>query len=389
MRDFLKKTGRLASIGWFWPLVLLALPNCSLYDGGLDNPNAFDAGPEPRTSAVICAIPKVPDTNPQFPCATPTDIGIGMPSTEGAVALNLGNSNTIMLDYSPESYLQCGDGHPRRIDLFDPFPTGTVVCLNCEKQMPNPFPAPKDVCVQKCREMVSVSGALFGDDVKTFCEANAKVATNYDKNVCIDDVCLTTGQPLSPFPDPRLKPEDLIWVDPVNTSPAGNTITFQGPGNGGFSAGAASDQIITGGDFFVEFEAGEPGVTHVIGVRTSSCDKAANCPDNDETLGDIPLSINLNSDGKTNVVENGAVVFSDTPYQMGEKFRIYVVDRHDGTADITYKRYTGTCTPGALCNDSQIYERPKGTGPSYPLRVDATFREGPASLKNVTIMRLK
>ena len=79
----------------------------------------------------------------------------------------------------------------------------------------------------------------------------AKVAVNYDKNNCIDDVCLK-GSPISPFPDPRLKAEDLIWVDPKNTTPNGTTLTFQGPGNGiDFQGGAASDQIITSGDFFV------------------------------------------------------------------------------------------------------------------------------------------
>ena len=33
MRDVLKSTVRRLSVGWFWPLVLLALPNCSFAPG--------------------------------------------------------------------------------------------------------------------------------------------------------------------------------------------------------------------------------------------------------------------------------------------------------------------------------------------------------------------
>ena len=61
MRSFVKSIGPRARAGWFLPLLLLALPNCALQVGGLTNPDAFDGGPQPESSAIMCDIPKAPD----------------------------------------------------------------------------------------------------------------------------------------------------------------------------------------------------------------------------------------------------------------------------------------------------------------------------------------
>ena len=85
MHELLKRSGRWLSVGWFWPLALLALPNCALPVGGIGPDVQFDPGPEPRTSAIMCDIPQVPTTVPN--CASPTDIGYGISFAHAAVAL--------------------------------------------------------------------------------------------------------------------------------------------------------------------------------------------------------------------------------------------------------------------------------------------------------------
>jgi hypothetical protein len=256
------------------------------------------------------------------------------------------------------------------------------------QQIPLKYADPNAVCVAQCKELISPNG-LSSSQLDDFC-ANAHVSTNFEKNKCYDNVCSTGGTPLSPFPDPRVNPENLTWVDvSANSTAAGNTLTFPGPGDGvSFDGGAASDEIIASGDAWVEFEAGELNVTHVIGVRTS-CDKAANCPDTDHTIGDIPLVISLNVDNAVNIVQNGTTVIAGpfADYQLNERFRIHIVDKHNGTAEISFTRLPAPCTPGSFCLETPL---PLGTGTAaYPLQVDATFREGPASLVNVQIMRIK
>jgi hypothetical protein len=389
MRDFLKRSGRWLRAGWFWPLVLLALPTCALSPEGIANPNPADPGDDlPLTSAVMCDIPQVPDGG-VFLCANPMDLGIGMARDHGAVALNLGETNSVVLDYSPDAQNQCGAGNPLRIDFFNAFPNGTTFCLNCGQQIPSKYADPADACVAKCKELVSVSGPQPPGGVDEFCKTNARVSTNFDKTKCFDNICTSGGNPLG-VTDSRVNPEDLTWLDFSNTSAAGNTLSFGGPVNGNFNGGAASDELITTGDAWVEFEAGEPGVSHVLGLRTS-CDKIANCPDNDGTVADIGFAISLNSDNQVYVLEDGGNTIIGpigNPYTPGERFRIHVVDHHDGTADISYSRHPALCSPGSACSETPITSH-VGVGPSYPLRVDATFREAPASVKNVTIMRIK
>ena len=70
MRDFLKSGGRWLGAGWYWPLVLLALPACAFQTGGLGNPYAFEPGTPPLTGAVMCDIPKPPFDDVKNDCAT-------------------------------------------------------------------------------------------------------------------------------------------------------------------------------------------------------------------------------------------------------------------------------------------------------------------------------
>src|SRR5262245_57943319 len=110
MRDFLRSSGRRVRAGWFWPLVLLALLNCILDTrgtgaGGGGGPTvAFDGGPDPRSSAVMCDIP-MPLSNT---CADATSIGIGISTSRAAIALAQGETSSISLDFSTNAISQCG-----------------------------------------------------------------------------------------------------------------------------------------------------------------------------------------------------------------------------------------------------------------------------------------
>ena len=390
MREFPKRIGRWLSVGWFWPLVLLALPNCVLGMSGLPNPNHFNPGSGDLSTGVMCDIPVVPADGVLFPCATPEEITTLMPQGHAALAFNLGEANTnFTLDYSSVSDEQCGAGVPRKVQMVDQFPRGTPVCLNCGQMMPVPYQDTKAVCVAKCKEAVGVGGPQ-PPDLDAYCEANARVSTNFNPNQCHQGICTTGGTPQN-FPDERPTSEKLEWTDAIGVVVTGNSLTFNGPTTGVFSAGAASVQLITKGDAWIEFSPGDTGVSHVLGLRTSSCDKVVNCPDGDPTLDDIEFGLSLNVNDDVNVVDKkGNIVAGPFPkYVKDRLFRIYVVDNHNGTAHLKYVWLSASCMDGAACPDNFIYEHPIGTGAiSYPLRVDATFRESVATLNNVKIMRI-
>src|SRR5437899_1446260 len=100
MHAFLKQSGSWVRAGWFWPLVLLALPNCAgilgVRDwgpgGNGDGPTPFfEPGLEPRSSAIMCDIPMPAELSGISDCAT--DVVSGMPTEYAAVALAQGEQN--------------------------------------------------------------------------------------------------------------------------------------------------------------------------------------------------------------------------------------------------------------------------------------------------------
>ena len=148
MRDVLKSSGRRLRGGWFWRLVLLALPACGLITSGTGP--AFDPGSGPRTGLVMCDIPKVPEERSN-PCATEADLNVGIPLAEAAIALRNGKSSTIGLglDFSKPC-----NGMPRKTLFHGPFPDGLAVCLNCGTQIPAVYADANAVCVAKCKDLL-------------------------------------------------------------------------------------------------------------------------------------------------------------------------------------------------------------------------------------------
>lgn len=387
MRDFLKSGGRWLGAGWYWPLVLLALPACAFQTGGLDNPNTFEPGNAPLTGEVMCDIPKPPFDDVKNDCATAADIPDGMPAGQAAVALNSGVNKTFALDYSPEALNAC-NGMPKKTQFFGPFPAGLPVCLNCGQQIPTTYANPTAVCVAKCKELVSVSGWEPSEGVDTYCQTKAHVSTNFASYMCFDHGCTNGGTPDPSFVDPRRAPEQVKWTDTVGATAMGNNLTrvaaTTGPNVADFNAGAASEQIITKGDAWVEFEANDNTLSQVLGVR-ESCDDPTACPDTDPSLNDIGFSIILNNDGHMYVIESSpsVQVFGPyTTYNAHDRFRVHVTDNSDGTATITYTQVVGGVEGPPLYTHM-------GPNPKYPLRIDATFREQNATLGNVTVMRIQ
>jgi hypothetical protein len=380
MRGLLKSSGRRLRTGWFWPLVLLALPNCILESGGLGPPPVYEGGANP-TFAIMCDIPKIVETD----CATSTEVGIGMPLSHAAVALVQGEQSSLALDLSPAAEAACS-GSPKKIEFNGTFPDGYAICINCGTQKPIPYPDGNAACVAQCIDLIHYGGQ--GEPpggAQAFCEANAHVSTNFDKDECYADACGSDAGTLAGgFVDPRRAQEPVIWEDLIGASDTGNTLTRTAAGTASFSAGGASKQIISHGDGWVEFDANETNMGHIVGLSETSDPPPA---DADASQFDIGFGITLATDGNVYTIEDGTPTGPIGTYTAGERFRVWAVDNHDGTASITFFRVAPGCVPGTICTGNQIGG--SATHPSYPLRVDASLSDLGAQVNNVTLVRIK
>jgi len=380
MRSFVKSIGPRMRAGWFLPLLLLALPNCALQVGGLTNPDAFDGGPQPESSAIMCDIPKAPDPGSSG-CANSTETGLGLSLAHAAVALVQGEQTSIGLDLSAAAEASCG-GLPKKTEFQGPWPDGYAVCLNCAKQIPGKYADANAACVAMCVSLVSSGGAEPAGGAQAFCTSNAHVATNFDPNDCYDDACSDGGTLRPDFVDPRRAQEPVEWTDLIGTSAAGNDLSRILATDGNFDAGAASKQTITRGDAWVEFEATENNMGHVIGL---SPDVGT---DSDPSPADIAFGIRLGVNGKILVFEGGAQVGTSLGlYDAGDRFRVQLTDNLDGTATVTYVELNGPCKAGTICSSSVLATSAKSA--SYPVRISASLGNAAATLKNVTLVRIQ
>jgi hypothetical protein len=380
MSEFLKSTGRRLGPGWLLPMVLLALPGCFLNAGAYDAPpEIFKPGEQPLSGLIMCDIPKVAKDE----CATQEDVdnSVGTASTEAAVALNNGDIAEVVLDWSDDALKACNN-LPRKVTFHGTWPNGSEVCLNGGTQIGNgkEYKDANEACVAKCQDLVAQGDIEPSGSVLEFCQARAHVSVNFNPKTFFPNFCSDAGVPLHNQADPRLPAENLKWTDLQGTELGDNglTLKYAGPGNGT----AASDQLLIGGDAWVEFEVGETGVPHVIGVRT------------DGSSGDMPIAVSLEGNGDVNVLENGAPNASGPfpAYFVGQKFRIHIADNHDSpaTATITFASLPQPCIDGVFCTENGFYPPPLASAPTvaYPLRVNASFSQGPATLKNVKLMRI-
>ena len=108
--------------------------------------------------------------------------------------------------------------------------------------------------------------------------------------------------------------------------------------------------------------------------------------------------ISLNFDGFAYLIESGQLLNGPlcqpgqttqcpfVPYAAHERYRIQFTDNLDGTAAIAY--FWLECDSSGNCTPHLIAEH-DGPGVTYPLRVDASFREPGSTLENVTLVYIK
>jgi hypothetical protein len=344
----------------------------------------------------MCDIPKVSQPG-STGCADSTETGFGMSMSRAAVALVQGESSSVALDLSPAATKACG-GLPGKTEFQGPFPDGYAVCLNCGTQIPVPYADGNDVCVAQCIDLVSQSDFKVPGGAQSFCQLNAHVSTNFDKTACYDNACSSGGTLLQGFVDPRRTQEPVKWTDLIGTmtgNPANTLIRSQVSAMPPvFDAGAASEQLITTGDGWVEFEASENTLAHAVGLSPVAVPAPS---DTDPSLQDIGFALVLRGDGNVYIFEGGTKVPGPGPngsvstYSAGDRFRVRATDNNDElphTATITYTKLTAPCTPGTICAEVQIGTQ-TASSPSYPLRVDASLRDEGATLANVTMVRIR
>ncbi len=388
MRDFLKSSGRQLRAGWFWPLVLLALPNCTndFRPFEVRDP-AFEPGPNP-TSAVMCDIPKVQD-HAIDNCATPMEIMSLMSMEHAAVAQAQGEPNTTLaLDFSADAIAMCGG--PRKVEFLSPFPAGITVCVNCGTQIGGgkKFPDANAVCVAMCIDLTSLDGGP-----QAFCQSNAHVSTNFDKNgnTCYINACTSGGNPDGNFHDPRQDQDNVNWQEQNGTGGAngssGNNLSRTAGRSGNFDAGGFSKQVIQHGEAWVEFQVSDNTKAYAVGFSSSPADH--------ETLEDIPFALVLNANGTLSISQGGNITGNFGSYSAGDRFRVHVMpDTSEPTkATLSATRLDPTQPPcmGQFTNGMTCVEIPIATASSvspYPFQVDASLIDtGPeAILENVTMV---
>jgi hypothetical protein len=404
MRRALAKIAGWSTRDWLRIVAFLALPNCTNdYDSLLVKNTNFDAGPLPHTSAIMC------DIEEERHCATDADLTVGIRLAAAAVALNTGQSSVIGIDESPEARANCPNGEPEAVTFHGPFPEGFAVCLNCSQINPDPpseapYADPDAACVVMCTDVHDPAGPQVPPDPATvaFCQAHARASTNHPDNPepCFDGAC-EEGVLKFTFnlTDPRRIPEPIVWRDDIGVSINGNSLTkftdtSSDPNQ--FDAGAASEQWITKGDAYIEFQAAETNLSHIIGFALvpTGCLDPDDCPDTDPNYPDIDFALSLNLDGRIYVLHDGILV--DGPdvnasfgtYGAFERFRVSLTDQSDETATVHFSRISGLCTPGDPCAETVFYTH-TGAPATYPLRVNAALREEGATLEKVTVVRIR
>ena len=382
----------------FWGGLFLALPACASFEASPTNPpgNNLVLG---GVDAIFC------DIEAARRCAEARDLQFGVSLFDAAIALNEGRTITIGLDYSAASTQKCG-GNPEAVEFVGPYPDGQSYCVNCDATFPGRHPDPNGACRAACYDtyrVLSPDGTLRPQpsaEDKQRCDTTARASTNHPVN-CFLGKCVEGGkQTLVPFfssEDPRRMHELVSWTDMIGVTPdpAGTNLERTAETSNEWDAGAVSTQWITRGHAFVEFSA-KRSQSQILGLAEvpSSCAPQTACPDGDASDDSIDYGILLRYDGAFFVYEDGVPVSgpggldgSFGPSNEGDRFRIYVRDKGDGTVTIEYSKLAVPCVPGRACQAPPFYTSQVPT--RFPLRVDTSLFHKGATLTDVRLVRIK
>jgi hypothetical protein len=148
------------------------------------------------------------------------------------------------------------------------------------------------------------------------------------------------------------------WVNPANVTVSGDRLEKTSGCQGCEDAGAVSRQMIRSGDGYVEFTVGETNTFWLAGLGHQ---------DTSTRYDDIEFAFRFNGAGRADVMENGAYKGGDTPYAVGDVFRVAVTGGR-----VQYARN------GRVLLESQ-------RAPVYPLMLDTALGTLGASIENARI----
>ena len=394
MRRFLNASLRVLRVGGFWSAVVLVLPNCGLNVVGTGIAHNFQPG-YPQNDAIFCDI----ERSAVHPCATDEELARGIRLSEAAVALAEGRTSDVALDDSAAAIADCG--RPRAVYFQGSFPDGFVACVNCGATIGGgaTYADANVACQVQCQDFfggTSEDGTIVPTipptpDTVAFCAARAKASTNFPINTCFMGACVEGALP-SGFVDPRRTGEPIIWVNRIGSVAEGaefNDLRRNVAETGSFDAGAVSDpsQWIAKGDAWFEFGV-DPGKTIVAGLsQVGGC--AAPCDDTNPSDTTIDFGLLVAYDGRVFVQERG--VLRPGPLATAgasDRFRVRVRANGDGTtAQIRYTIVIGSCSPGMVCNETELHTSTVFT--LYPLRVDTSLFHANAKITNARLVRIR
>jgi hypothetical protein len=153
--------------------------------------------------------------------------------------------------------------------------------------------------------------------------------------------------------------QPVDWTNRVNAAVVDRALKKTAGCEGCEDAGAASWQIIAGGDGYSEFTVGEGDTLWMAGLNAL----------NESTwYNDIDFALRFNGNGRTDIVESGMYQpGDDVAYRAGDVFRVAIV-----RGRVQYLKN------GALIRESRRL-------PRYPLFLDVAFVSAGATIVNATI----
>jgi hypothetical protein len=155
--------------------------------------------------------------------------------------------------------------------------------------------------------------------------------------------------------------QNVVWVNGRNATVVGDVLQKTSGCDGCDDGGAVSQQDITAGDGYVEFTMGETTTFLLAGLSHG---------DEGTSYDDIDFAFRFNGAGWADALENGVYTGGDTPYAVGDVFRVAVVN-----GKVQYSR-----------NGVVLLERSRPI--QYPLLLDTALGSVGSTVRDATVATL-